>query len=273
MKTDNASILERTVLECGIKVGQFLQENAFDIKNTEWKEKDDPVTDLDKKAEEMIREYIGKALKVNFYGEEYGLTDNGSNINIYIDPIDGTKSFLRGEYLSSLSIAADIDGKMAIGVVNDFMRGLLYYANNNGAYVKIINRNTEKALPTINTTFSRPTITFNRDTIFRTILSDTINARNQIGSVALSMAQLAAGSHDGLIMAPYQKNGLMDVCDIAAGYFVMEKAGIIITDYYGRKYNHLESLNSIVAYKPNIDKEIVSKILETQIRMREQHDN
>lgn len=58
-----------------------------------------PVTEIDQETETRIR----KAINDNFpddsiEGEEHGIEVKGNSRNWVIDPIDGTKNFLRGVY-------------------------------------------------------------------------------------------------------------------------------------------------------------------------------
>ncbi|HYD03442.1 MAG TPA: inositol monophosphatase [Alphaproteobacteria bacterium] len=239
--------LENLIIGMARQTGRYIKKNALDIKNTKWKEIDDPVTNLDKGAERKIKNELKKHIIANYYGEEFGIEDNGSNINIYTDPIDGTKSFIRGEYMSSLSIAADHNGELFIGVVDDFMKGLTYYATSKGAYIK--SARTIKELPNINLEFSKPTVSFGWDIKIDKDVEKKINKRRQIGSIALAMAQLASGSYDALVMKPYQKKGVTDTCDIAAGYYIMKQAGIEILDYHGKTFDYRDPGQGIIAYR------------------------
>lgn len=57
----------------------------------------DPVTQADREAEQAIRGVIAQNFPDhNILGEEYGLTDNGSDYCWVIDPIDGTRAFITG---------------------------------------------------------------------------------------------------------------------------------------------------------------------------------
>ena len=87
------------------KVGAFLRKNAFNHGLINWKGEFDPVTNLDKKVEKLIRKEVLKLMNANFLGEEFGFEDNKSDITWVIDPIDGTKSFIIKEFNSSISIA------------------------------------------------------------------------------------------------------------------------------------------------------------------------
>ena len=106
--------LEQQILETAIKAGEIIKDNAFSLEYVEWKHKDDPVTDLDRKTERYIRDSF-KEYGLNYFGEEFGGENNGSDITLLIDPIDGTKSFMRKEFHSSVSIAAQKDGKIFFG--------------------------------------------------------------------------------------------------------------------------------------------------------------
>jgi histidinol-phosphatase len=77
-----------------------------------------PVTQADKAAEELIRarieaRYPGDAI----LGEEFGRKDvQGASRRWVVDPIDGTKSFLRGIPLYAVLLGLEIDGQVAAGV-------------------------------------------------------------------------------------------------------------------------------------------------------------
>ncbi len=83
----------------------------------EFKSDNTPVTVADKKAEELIRQRIEKKYPEHaIVGEEYGQSGQGSH-RWFIDPIDGTKSFVRGVPLYSVLIGLEIDGNVEVGAV------------------------------------------------------------------------------------------------------------------------------------------------------------
>jgi histidinol-phosphatase len=84
----------------------------------EYKIDNTPVTIADKKAEELIRGRIEKRFAGHaVLGEEFGTTDPGSASHRWIvDPIDGTKSFLRGVPLYGVLIGLEIEGEVQVGV-------------------------------------------------------------------------------------------------------------------------------------------------------------
>ncbi|MDJ0756692.1 MAG: inositol monophosphatase family protein [Ardenticatenaceae bacterium] len=85
----------------------------------DWKEDDTPVTVADKKAEELIRHHIETRFPTHdIIGEEYGDQNSGASHRWIIDPIDGTKSFIRGVPLYGVLIGLVIEDRPVLGVAN-----------------------------------------------------------------------------------------------------------------------------------------------------------
>jgi histidinol-phosphatase len=81
----------------------------------ELKADDTPVTVADREAEKLIRGRIeARYPKHAILGEEYGET-TGSDHRWILDPIDGTKSFVRGVPLYGVLIGLEIDGVCEVG--------------------------------------------------------------------------------------------------------------------------------------------------------------
>jgi histidinol-phosphatase len=65
--------------------------------SVQWKADESPVTVADQNAEKLLREtLLGKFPGDGFLGEEFGDTRGDSGFRWIIDPIDGTRSFVRG---------------------------------------------------------------------------------------------------------------------------------------------------------------------------------
>jgi histidinol-phosphatase len=77
-----------------------------------------PVTIADRQAEEVIRSRIETQYPQHaIVGEEYGLKDvAGTSHRWFVDPIDGTKSFVRGVPLYAVLIGLEIEGTVEVGV-------------------------------------------------------------------------------------------------------------------------------------------------------------
>jgi histidinol-phosphatase len=77
-----------------------------------------PVTDADEAVEEMIRRTLGRTRSRDaITGEEQGSTGNSARRWI-IDPIDGTKNFVRGVPVWATLISLVVDGEVVVGVVS-----------------------------------------------------------------------------------------------------------------------------------------------------------
>lgn len=78
---------------------------------------DSPVTRADVEAEQAIRSILQERFPEHgFYGEETGRSDRDSAFLWLVDPIDGTKSFIRQYPFFSTQIALMYDGRMVAGV-------------------------------------------------------------------------------------------------------------------------------------------------------------
>ncbi len=104
-----------------------------------FKSDDSPVTLADKKAEELIRSRIEKKYSSHaIMGEEYGESGGSTTSSSFrwvIDPIDGTKSFMRGVPLYGVLIGLEIDGVVEVGVSYfPALQEMVYAATGEGCY-------------------------------------------------------------------------------------------------------------------------------------------
>ena len=76
-----------------------------------------PVTIADRESEQVIREILQLQFPDHgFHGEELGRENAGASHLWLIDPIDGTKSFVRGYPFFSTQIALMVDGEIVVAV-------------------------------------------------------------------------------------------------------------------------------------------------------------
>ncbi|MGH7685167.1 MAG: inositol monophosphatase family protein, partial [Vulcanimicrobiaceae bacterium] len=82
----------------------------------EWKPDSTPVTIADREAEDTIRRLLSRAFPDHaIYGEERGRTGDSEWLWL-VDPLDGTKSFIRGTPYFSTQIALMHRGELVLGV-------------------------------------------------------------------------------------------------------------------------------------------------------------
>jgi len=84
----------------------------------EHKSDDTPVTRADREAETVIREHLLRYFPTHqIVGEEHGKTVGSEKFQWYVDPIDGTKSFIHGVPLWGVVIGCVIDNVPQVGAV------------------------------------------------------------------------------------------------------------------------------------------------------------
>jgi len=87
-----------------------------------------PVTDADRAAEELVRSQLARVRPRDaVLGEEGGLTGGGSRQWV-VDPIDGTKNFVRGVPVWATLLALLVDGEPVLGVVSAPALGRRWWA-------------------------------------------------------------------------------------------------------------------------------------------------
>ncbi|GGG57920.1 histidinol-phosphatase [Kocuria dechangensis] len=87
-----------------------------------------PVTDADREAEQLIRAQLGRTRNRDaVIGEEYGATGSGARQWV-VDPIDGTKNFVRGVPVWATLIALVDEGRPVVGVVSAPALGRRWWA-------------------------------------------------------------------------------------------------------------------------------------------------
>lgn len=106
---------------------------------TEFKQDLSPVTIADKEAEHVIKQVISEHFPEHtFHGEE-GEKEDLSNHHGYswvIDPIDGTKNFMRGNPNFATLLALMHNGELILGISNmPLMNELMYAEKGAGSYL------------------------------------------------------------------------------------------------------------------------------------------
>ncbi|MFT4726404.1 MAG: histidinol-phosphatase [Granulosicoccus sp.] len=99
-------------------INGFLQKGNWSVT---LKQDASPVTEVDVATELRIKQVLTSALPAAaFYGEETGKVSgvDASTYRWLVDPIDGTKSFIRGMPFYSTQIALEEAGELILGVSN-----------------------------------------------------------------------------------------------------------------------------------------------------------
>ncbi|MCI1983878.1 MAG: histidinol-phosphatase [Bifidobacteriaceae bacterium] len=107
---------------------------AMDL-HVEQKPDHTPVTDADKATEARIREILGVERPTDVvYGEELGKVESNGRRWI-LDPIDGTKNFVRGVPVWGTLIGLEVDGELVVGCVSaPMLKSRWFAASGTGAW-------------------------------------------------------------------------------------------------------------------------------------------
>lgn len=126
-----------TALEAARKAAVPIMDYYHGGFEVEIKEDATPVTIADREAEQVIRSILQEAFPEHgIYGEEFG-SDPGVHEYLWlVDPIDGTKSFIRGTGMFSTQIALMHQGRVIAAVSNaPAMNELAWAASGEGAWL------------------------------------------------------------------------------------------------------------------------------------------
>jgi 3'(2'), 5'-bisphosphate nucleotidase len=198
---------------------------------------DEPVTVADRAANELIVSGLRHSFPDDVIVSEESAAHDQARLTAervwYVDPIDGTKDFIRGEDGFSVMIGLCVAARPRVGVVFQPTRQRLYWADGDAAWL------VDGAAPARRLTVSAVTEAdrirmvasrSNRgpelDQVKRTLgIADDL----AIGSVGLKLGLIAAGERD-LYVNPWPKCKAWDTCAPEA---ILVAAGGMFTDTKG----------------------------------------
>jgi histidinol-phosphatase len=96
-----------------------------------------PVTEADRAVEQAVRERLASVRPGDaVIGEEFGVSDSASDRRWIIDPIDGTKGYVRGLPVWATLLALQVDDEITVGVVSSpALKRRWWAARGAGAFV------------------------------------------------------------------------------------------------------------------------------------------
>lgn len=219
------------------EAGALLRDGYGRSHRPERKGRTDLVTEYDRRSERMLLDAIAR----RFPGHAVLAEESGASaapggppaVRWLIDPLDGTTNFAHNYPFFCVSVAAEVDGRLAAGAVYDPVRDELFSAaagegaTLNGGPLRVsgidrvedgllvtgfpynVREHPEESLPQFEAFLVRA------------------QAVRRDGSAALNLCYLAAGRFDGfweVDLSPW---------DMAAGVLIVREAGGRVTDYRG----------------------------------------
>ncbi len=217
--------------------GQIIREGFGKNFSVEYKtNKSNLVTEIDKKSEAHITDFIEKHYPSHGIIAEEGSAKRGTSEYAWvIDPLDGTTNFAHGLPIFSVSIGVIKETETICGVVYDVMNDVIYSAEKGcGAFCNMkkieVSKNEDLEQSLLVTGFpydikKNPSHAIER---FNAFLTES-RAVRRLGSAAIDFCYVAKGVFDGFWEVH------LNPWDICAGKLIVEEAGGIVTDFYGKE--------------------------------------
>jgi myo-inositol-1(or 4)-monophosphatase len=185
----------------------------------------DMVTEMDRAAEALILETLERERPNDaVLAEEGGVRAGSSGIRWVVDPLDGTTNYLYGYPPFAVSIAAEVGGTTAVGVVHDVVHGETFGAIRgrgawcNGAPIRPSGLD-DVGTALVGTGFAYVAERRQRQAaVLREVLPWVRDIRRG-GSAAVDLCYVACGRLDA-----YYEQGLAP-WDLAAGKLIVTEAG------------------------------------------------
>ncbi|WP_439654198.1 inositol monophosphatase family protein [Streptacidiphilus anmyonensis] len=194
----------------------------------------DVVTEMDLAAEKLITELLAERRPDDgLLGEEGASREGTSGVRWVIDPLDGTVNYLYGLPAWAVSIAAELDGEVVVGVVEVPPRGERVHAvRGQGAHLNGRALRVRTAPPMdralIGTGFGYLQQRRARQAEVLATLLPRVRDIRRGGSAAVDLCDVAAGRLDG-----YYERGL-NPWDYSAGALIAAEAGALVSGRPGQ---------------------------------------
>lgn len=252
--------LFNTALLAAQSAGHYIYSHLHETVTVNYKGETNLVTQVDRKAEEMIISIIREAFPEHrILAEESPALVSDSPYRWIIDPLDGTTNFVHGVPIFSVSIALEYGGELLLGVVYDPCRKEIFSAiRGQGAYV-----NKEpirvSATPTLIQSLTATGFPYENGAVFDAnmqIFSEVYRRSQGVrraGSAALDICYVASGRFDGFWEFS------LNPWDVAAGALIVLEAGGRVEDFNGGQFC-TENASRIIATNGLIHTELLNII-------------
>lgn len=240
--------------------------------DVELKKGNEPVTIADKRASELIVD----GLRTRFPGdrvisEELALANGGLAAAAaqprmwLVDPIDGTKDFIRGSEGFSVMIGIVRDGRPVLGVVHQpavAPSGRTFFATpDGGAHVvagDVVQPLAVSGVASAGEARLVASASHRSPDIDRVKNALGIQNEQNVGSVGVKLCLIALGQRD-LYVSPATKT---KVWDTAAPEAILTRAGGRLTDLFGTPvdYGELRHPRGLVASNGAVHDEVIAKL-------------
>jgi histidinol-phosphatase len=245
-----------TALQAATLAGNIIRKHFRGNFTVTTKKDQTPVTQVDIECEDAIRQIIlARFPEHGFYGEETGTIRGDAECLWLVDPIDGTKSFVRQYPFFSTQIALMRRGEIVLGVSNGVMfdelawaeRGKGAWLNGDALHVSDVSEISRATLSAGNIKSLASGNAWRR-------YGDLVRAVNRIRGYGdfYHYHLLATGKIDAVIESD------VNILDIAALSIIVAEAGGIFTDLNGQPVG-LDT-TSVLASNANLRAELLQRL-------------
>lgn len=231
MSTESLPALRDFAAELAWHAGKLTMRYFQTGVRADAKADESPVTIADREAERLMREMIEERYpQHSILGEEEGETRPGAAFRWILDPIDGTKTFVRGVPMYAVLVGLEREGEPVVGAVNipamgDFLVAAQGHGctwNSRAAHVSSVDSLSEALLLS---TDSESMERYGRAAEYRRLVAATKMQRTW--GDAYGYVLVATGRAEVMLDAK------MSIWDCAALQPVLQEAGGTFTDWRG----------------------------------------
>jgi len=257
----NLQLLKTRTIEAAHAAGTVLLKyfgRSFDVRE---KAQAGLVTNADLEAERAALRVLKKARPdFGFLAEESGESKSPAEGRWILDPLDGTTNFVHGFPMFCVSIAAEWQNQVVVGVIYHPVLNETYWSiQGKGAFLgkkrlKVSKtRQLRDSLLTTGFTYRKNELPLEMRPFER--LSATVRAIRRPGSAALDLAYTARGVFDGF----WERN--LSPWDVAAGSLLVQEAGGKVTDFSGNPFSMNGS--EILATNKTLHRDIQAELINS----------
>jgi myo-inositol-1(or 4)-monophosphatase len=231
--------LKKTTIAAALAAGKVLTTHFRKKLNVSEKKGAGLVTNADVGAEKAALRVLMKAFPdFGILAEESAPVAKGEKKRgrWILDPLDGTTNFVHGFPMFCVSIAAEWDGEVVVGVIyHPILKDIYVAVKGKGAFLNGKRIRVSKTAA-LRDSLLTTGFTYRKDDWLKQemqafeALSRTARAIRRPGSAALDLAYVACGIFDGFWeqrLSPW---------DVAAGSLLVKEAGGKVTDFNGNPF-------------------------------------
>lgn len=192
-----------------------------------------PTSRIDEIAENVVIEKVEREnVPLNILSEETAFIDNGADLTLVLDPVDGTFNALLGTpfYAISMAIGERSLSDVRYGLVRSLTDGDVYYAERdkgaflNGDRIKTADFRPEESLFIVYMGKLASPRSFD--------VASKARRTRSFGAASLEMCLVASGQAD---LYYVECSAMLRIIDIAAGALIVREAGGEVLDLEGKR--------------------------------------